>query len=157
MPAQVPIEARKSEKGAGAESSPPATRGWSVAMWWFPTWASTRLPPGKVTVISAIVSLLARLLGLRASGAGCLPPAHQAGPDERRGCDHAQRTDGSEEHPAGGSPGTHSQPEGEEPVPLLLEGLIHASSEPAGRREDSVRGTDDTGAGRTEHGTDEAR
>src|SRR5512143_811849 len=98
MPAQVPMEARKSEKGAGAESSPPATRGWSVAMWWFPTCASTRLPPGKVMLISATVLLLARLLAHRPPGAAGLPAPQQAGADESRGGDHADRTDGAQEH-----------------------------------------------------------
>src|SRR5512147_3087908 len=100
MPAQVPMEARKSEKGAGAESSPPATRGWSVARWWFPTCASTRLPPGKVTRISSTGGLLARLLGLRAPGATGLPAPQQSGSDERGRGDDADRTHRAEEHAA---------------------------------------------------------
>ena len=37
--------------GAGAEPSPPASGGWSVLQVNRPHAASTRLPPGKVTVI----------------------------------------------------------------------------------------------------------
>src|SRR5512141_115853 len=107
MPAQVPMEARKSENGAGAESSPPATRGWSVEMWWLPTCASTRLPPGKVTVIPAIVFLLARSPVDRLTGR--LPAPGQSHPDERGRSDEADRAHRAEEHAAGRSPGAHPE------------------------------------------------
>jgi hypothetical protein len=51
IPAQVPIDARNSSKGDGAEFSPPCETGWSVFIEWSFVWAVTNLPPSSVIYI----------------------------------------------------------------------------------------------------------
>lgn len=56
MPAHVPIDARKCSNGVGAEPLPPYFTDWSVLITNPSISALTFLPPGKVILISILVS-----------------------------------------------------------------------------------------------------
>src|SRR5512143_3511363 len=78
MPAQVAIEARKRSKGGGADPSPPARGGWSVRNVKPLYSASTRLPPGKLTVMVVVIAVPSPLVETSAAPQGY----------SRRACDH---------------------------------------------------------------------